>query len=47
VIESEKLCLDIAEALCALAAKHNLVVIFKASYDKANRTSRSSFRAWA
>jgi 2-dehydro-3-deoxyphosphooctonate aldolase (KDO 8-P synthase) len=44
VIESETLCLDIAYTLANLAAKENVVIIFKASYDKANRTSRSSFR---
>jgi 2-dehydro-3-deoxyphosphooctonate aldolase (KDO 8-P synthase) len=44
VIESEKLCLSIAETLAALAARQNIVIIFKASYDKGNRTSRSSFR---
>ncbi len=44
VIESERLCLDIAERLAALAAREEAVIIFKASYDKANRTSRSSFR---
>ena len=44
VIESERLCLDIAETLTALAAREHTVIIFKASYDKANRTSRSSFR---
>jgi 2-dehydro-3-deoxyphosphooctonate aldolase (KDO 8-P synthase) len=44
VIESERLCLDIAETLAALAAREKTVIIFKASYDKANRTSRSSFR---
>jgi len=44
VIESEKLCLTIADKLASLAEKNNIVVIFKASYDKANRTSASSFR---
>jgi 2-dehydro-3-deoxyphosphooctonate aldolase (KDO 8-P synthase) len=44
VIESEKLCLDIAETLAKLAIDKKVVIIFKASYDKANRTSRSSFR---
>jgi 2-dehydro-3-deoxyphosphooctonate aldolase (KDO 8-P synthase) len=44
VIESERLCLDIAETLATLAARERAVIIFKASYDKANRTSRSSFR---
>jgi 2-dehydro-3-deoxyphosphooctonate aldolase (KDO 8-P synthase) len=44
VIESERLCLDIAETLAKLAIDEKVVIIFKASYDKANRTSRSSFR---
>jgi 2-dehydro-3-deoxyphosphooctonate aldolase (KDO 8-P synthase) len=44
VIESERLCLEIAENLAALAIAENVVIIFKASYDKANRTSRTSFR---
>lgn len=44
VIESESLCLETADALASLAAKHGVPLIFKASYDKANRTSGSSFR---
>lgn len=44
VIESERLCLDIAETLARLALDRGVAIIFKASYDKANRTSRSSFR---
>jgi 2-dehydro-3-deoxyphosphooctonate aldolase (KDO 8-P synthase) len=44
VIESQELCLSIAETLANLAAQNNIVIIFKASYDKANRTSASSFR---
>jgi len=44
VIESERLCLDIAGTLATISAKENIVIIFKASYDKANRTSASSFR---
>jgi len=44
VIESEKLCLHIAEKLARLASRHSVNIIFKASYDKANRTSISSFR---
>jgi 2-dehydro-3-deoxyphosphooctonate aldolase (KDO 8-P synthase) len=44
VIESERLCLEIAENLATTAEKENVVMIFKASYDKANRTSGSSFR---
>ncbi len=44
VIESEKLCLTIAEKLSQLAHAHGVSIIFKASYDKANRTSAASFR---
>lgn len=44
VIESEKLCLHVAERLAALSRKHRVDIIFKASYDKANRTSQTSFR---
>jgi 2-dehydro-3-deoxyphosphooctonate aldolase (KDO 8-P synthase) len=44
VIESEDLCLRIADRLKALAARLPVQVVFKASYDKANRTSGSSFR---
>ena len=44
VIESEELCLRIADTLAAIAAAVGVQVVFKASYDKANRTSVSSFR---
>ena len=44
VIESESLCLRIAEKLCDLAGKLRMPYIFKASYDKANRSSGRSFR---
>jgi 2-dehydro-3-deoxyphosphooctonate aldolase (KDO 8-P synthase) len=44
VIESENLCLHIAERLAEIAARLPVNVVFKASYDKANRTSVSSFR---
>jgi 2-dehydro-3-deoxyphosphooctonate aldolase (KDO 8-P synthase) len=44
VIESERLCLEIGNDLAELSARENIVIIFKASYDKANRTSGSSFR---
>jgi 2-dehydro-3-deoxyphosphooctonate aldolase (KDO 8-P synthase) len=44
VIESEALCLGIAGRLAEIAAELNMPVIFKASFDKANRTSVSSFR---
>lgn len=44
VIESEALCLQVAEHLAWLAEKQDVLVIFKASFDKANRTSGKSFR---
>jgi 2-dehydro-3-deoxyphosphooctonate aldolase (KDO 8-P synthase) len=44
VIESHDLTLRIAETLRALADELSLPVIFKASFDKANRTSGKSFR---
>ena len=44
VIESEKLCLQVAEKVRAVCKRLGLSYIFKASYDKANRTSAKSFR---
>lgn len=44
VIESEALCLEIAEAVAKAAAKQNVQYVFKASFDKANRTSGTAFR---
>ena len=44
VIESEALCLKVAERLAEIAERRRLLVIFKASFDKANRTSGHSFR---
>jgi 2-dehydro-3-deoxyphosphooctonate aldolase (KDO 8-P synthase) len=44
VVESEKLCLDIAEILAKLSCTYEVDIVFKASYDKANRTSKASFR---
>jgi 2-dehydro-3-deoxyphosphooctonate aldolase (KDO 8-P synthase) len=44
-MESEKLVLAIAEAVFDLQERHNFSIIFKASFDKANRTSGSSFRS--
>jgi 2-dehydro-3-deoxyphosphooctonate aldolase (KDO 8-P synthase) len=44
VIESEALCLGIAERLRAMGADLGVPVIFKASFDKANRTSVQGFR---
>jgi 2-dehydro-3-deoxyphosphooctonate aldolase (KDO 8-P synthase) len=44
VIESPSHALDTAAEITAIAARCAVPVIFKASYDKANRTSRTSFR---
>lgn len=44
VIESEDICLAIAEKLVEVAAKSAVPIIFKASFDKANRSSLRSFR---
>jgi 2-dehydro-3-deoxyphosphooctonate aldolase (KDO 8-P synthase) len=44
VIESEAHCLKMAERLAEYAGKLDIDLIFKASYDKANRTSVSSYR---
>jgi 2-dehydro-3-deoxyphosphooctonate aldolase (KDO 8-P synthase) len=44
VIESHDLTLKIAETLAGLAERLRLPLVFKASFDKANRTSGKSFR---
>jgi 2-dehydro-3-deoxyphosphooctonate aldolase (KDO 8-P synthase) len=44
VIESEEHALKMAESLATVAADRKIPYIFKASYDKANRTSIRSFR---
>lgn len=44
VIESETLTMSIAEQLKAITSELGIGLIFKASYDKANRTSINSFR---
>jgi len=44
VIENEAHALKMAEAVATIAAGRNFPYIFKASYDKANRTSIRSFR---
>jgi 2-dehydro-3-deoxyphosphooctonate aldolase (KDO 8-P synthase) len=44
VIESERHCLKMAERLADHARRLKIDLIFKASYDKANRTSMKSFR---
>jgi 2-dehydro-3-deoxyphosphooctonate aldolase (KDO 8-P synthase) len=44
VIESVELCLEVARAVRAVCDELGLGYIFKASFDKANRTSAGSFR---
>jgi 2-dehydro-3-deoxyphosphooctonate aldolase (KDO 8-P synthase) len=44
VIESEQLCLQVATALKRVCQRLGVFYVFKASYDKANRTSSKSFR---
>jgi 2-dehydro-3-deoxyphosphooctonate aldolase (KDO 8-P synthase) len=44
VIESEKLCLEVAASLKRTCDRLGVFYVFKASYDKANRTSSKSFR---
>jgi 2-dehydro-3-deoxyphosphooctonate aldolase (KDO 8-P synthase) len=44
VIESEDLCLCVAEELAGIALRTGVLPVFKASFDKANRTSVTSFR---
>jgi 2-dehydro-3-deoxyphosphooctonate aldolase (KDO 8-P synthase) len=44
VIESRDGCMAIADRLVKLAKRQNIPLVFKASYDKANRTSIHSYR---
>lgn len=44
VIESEALCMEVAATMQEIAARTGFQYIFKASFDKANRTSVHSFR---
>lgn len=44
VAESEQLCLDIAGRMKEITGRLDIPYIFKASYDKANRSSSQSFR---
>lgn len=44
VIETRDICLRIAEKLIEIARTADVPIIFKASFDKANRSSISSFR---
>lgn len=42
--QNEKICFAIAESLKKISARYHIPVIYKASYDKANRTSYKSYR---
>ena len=44
VAESLRLCRDVAAALAELCRRLDVALIFKASYDKANRTSADGYR---
>src|SRR6266699_2758541 len=44
VIESEEICLKVGSSLKRLCQRLGITYVFKASYDKANRTSAKSFR---
>jgi 2-dehydro-3-deoxyphosphooctonate aldolase (KDO 8-P synthase) len=44
VIEGERFTLKVAGMLAKLARRHRIPLVFKASFDKANRTSAKSFR---
>ncbi|MDZ4743460.1 MAG: 3-deoxy-8-phosphooctulonate synthase [Verrucomicrobiota bacterium] len=44
VVEGEKMTMKIAEQLAQMSRKLHFPLIFKASYDKANRSSSQSFR---
>jgi 2-dehydro-3-deoxyphosphooctonate aldolase (KDO 8-P synthase) len=44
-VESFDICLEIGTKVKAWAEEHGFLYVFKASFDKANRTSSSSFRS--
>ena len=44
VIETKQICLDIANRLADISSRTGIGVIYKASFDKANRSSASSYR---
>lgn len=44
VIESETHALRVAEQLAGIAARQQILVVYKSSFDKANRTSGQAFR---
>src|ERR1700752_995414 len=43
-LESQELAIEVAGHIAPLAKKHNLLYIFKGSYDKANRSPHKSYR---
>ena len=45
VVESEELCLQVAEEMKSISEELEINYVFKASFDKANRTSKQSFRS--
>jgi len=44
VIENEDMVMNLAEKIAEICQKRDLIYFFKASFDKANRTSRDAFR---
>ncbi len=44
VIEDDIMALEVASELMSISRDYNIFIIFKASYDKANRTSVNSYR---
>ncbi|MEX2470026.1 MAG: 3-deoxy-8-phosphooctulonate synthase, partial [Pseudohongiellaceae bacterium] len=44
VLESRDLALQVAERFCEVSARLGIPYVFKASFDKANRSSKDSFR---
>lgn len=44
VMESESMVMQVAEHLASLKQKHDWQIVFKSSFDKANRTSVESYR---
>jgi len=44
-VETEKICLTVAEFMLELSSKLKTPYVFKSSFDKANRTSGNSFRS--
>lgn len=44
VIESQECLNEVAEELCRINSKYGINIIFKSSFDKANRTSINSYR---